>query len=413
MDIVIVGNGIAGTSAASTLRAFSDTARITIVSDEAYDAYSACVLPRYIAGEIERRKVFLPSEEGNPADGVQRILGKTVSAVDVVKRTIIMDNEALPFDRLILATGSTPLVPRIPGVDKKGVFVLKRLSDADALKGHHGASCVVIGSGLVGVEAAEAMAESGYKVYLIEMLEWILPRALDREPARMVAELMRENGIEVFTSEKVVSICGGECVESVVTSAREIPCDTVILALGMKPNVDLAKAAGVELGTLGGIRVNEFMMTNVHNVYACGDCVESPDLITGRPTLSLLWGSARQQGEVAALSIVDHPRMYQGSMNIMAAEIFGMPIASVGLNLATAGAEAEIAEARGRRFYSRVILVRDVPVGAQFIGEAPGIGVLLSGIRRKAPRELLKRMATEVASLRVAPWYDVIRNYVS
>jgi NADH oxidase (H2O2-forming) len=193
---------------------------------------------------------------------------------------------------------------------------------------------------------------------------------------------MEAKGIKVLTGERVIEVLGREKVEGVVTDRRDMRCDTVILALGVKPNIELARRAGIRLGVFGGIAANDYMMTSTENIYACGDCVETRDLVTDQSVLSPFWHNAKQQGEVAAFNCLGIPRTYPGCLNLINLELFGTYAVSMGLP-ETSEQGVEVMEKTSGNSYSRLVMQNGVVVGMQFVGRAKPLGQILSAIRRK------------------------------
>jgi len=294
MSVVILGNGVAANAAASAITASGRDLPITMVSAEAHPHYSACVLPHYLSGEIARERVFLKTAADYAREGISTLFGHRAVAIDIGERRLLLEDRSLRYDKLILASGSKPAVPPIEGVDKEGVFTFKSLADADALASYGGETAVVVGSGPIGIEASIALKKRGWRVFLVELLDWILPRVFDREPAAMLQEILEREQIEVLTGERVVRILGEGRVSGVATARREIACDLVLMVAGMVPEVELARRAGLEVGGLGGLATDEHLLTTGADIYACGDCIEARDVVSGERTLSLLWHNARE-----------------------------------------------------------------------------------------------------------------------
>lgn len=382
MQFVVIGNGIAGISAAHTIRRLNKEASITVISKEPHPLYSACVLPNYLSGELNRERVFIREFSDYTRENIQLLLAQKAISLDIRGRKVISKSESITYDRLIIATGSEPVVPPIKGTDKKGVFTFKSLEDADMISGWSGEKAVVVGSGPIGVEACLALGIRGYRVYLVERLNWILPQVFDEYPAAIIMDILQSGGIEVSTQERVVEILGSDRVEGVFTEHRKIECDTVILATGMKPEVGLVEGE-LEIGKLGGVLVDDKMCSSVPGVYACGDCVETKNQIDSQQVLSLLWHNARQQGEVAGFNAAGVPRIYPGSLNITGVELFSIQAVSVGNTGIVAEDGVEVIERKNDKRYQRLILSRGVLVGAQSINWSDNMGVLLSAILKK------------------------------
>ncbi len=409
MNIIIIGNGIAGYSSAETLRRFNPDCNITVISSEPYPLYSPCVLPHYISGQIPREKVFVKSKRDYKEINVNTLFGRRVSEIDVQKKKVITKNgDSLSFDKLILATGSEAI---FPAKRKRGVFKLKTLRDAENISRHNGKKAVVIGAGAIGIETAIALHSRGYDVKMIEMMEHVLPLGLDRKGAERVKNILQNHGIEVFNGERAEKIFGRDSIKGLSTERRELECDTLFWAIGMRPRVELARMAGIEIGEKGGIKVNDMMETNISDVYACGDCIESNDILTGERYLNLFWHNANRQGSVAARNCLGIKTHYPGSQNLLNVNIFGNHIVGFGFTEEAIHRFKDIEAIRGRYSdlriiererddsYFRLIILGDRCMGGQFINMGPMIqdlGLLWSIIfRRRSIKELLRIFENE------------------
>ena len=388
MRVVVIGNGIAGFSAASTIRRLNEQCEITMIARETTPLYSACVLPDYIAGKIPREHTFVKNNIDYQQLGIHTLLGSEVEEVDPHSRTITLnDGRSLPYDRLILATGSDAMVF---GERKEGVFKLKTLEDADEILKHNGSKAVVIGAGAIGIEIAIALHSQGYEVTMVEMMDQVLPLGLDQKGADKVRGMLEDRGIAVFNGERAVRTLGGKRVEGLVTDKRELGCDTLIWAVGMRPQVELARQAGIAIGQRGGIRVDAHMETSVSGIYACGDCVESPDILTGESYLNLFWHNANRQGSVAAHNCMGEATVYPGSQNIVNVDVFGNQVAGFGFTEEAVDRFQDIPALRGKLgdlsiieheqdgSYYRLVILGDRCMGGQFINVTRDIGMVWS-----------------------------------
>jgi NADH oxidase (H2O2-forming) len=379
---VVVGNGIAGVSAACTIRRYNKEAKIMIVSKEPHPTYSPCMLPNYLSGEISRKRVFVRELSDYSKDHIQLILSEKAISIDIGRKNVILQAGSIGYDKLIIATGSKPTLPPIKGINRKGVFTFKTIGDADGIAKWRGSTAVVVGSGPIGVEASLVLKRRGYRVFLIEILDRILPQIFGEYPASLMKDALEENGIDPANRERVVEILGEEQVEGVVSDRRKIKCDTVILATGMRPEKEFAEGI-LEVGALGGIKVNDRMGTSVPDVYACGDCAEAPSLIDGRPVLSLLWHNARLQGQVAGSNAAGVSSIYPGSLHIAAVNVFGLRAVSMGSIGEDAGPGPKIIEVKRNGGYRRLVLSGEVLVGVQSINWDEDLGFFLAAILRK------------------------------
>jgi len=383
--IVIIGNGVAANSAAATVRRLSADARITLVSDEPHPFYSACALPYYISGEKPRRRMFLKTKTDYRKDGVRALLGRRVRAVDLSCNQVeLVDDSVIDFDKLILATGATPVMPTLPGVELDGVCTFKTLADSDFIAAHTGAKAVVLGTGPIGMEAAIALKKKGYQVSAVGRRGWILPRVFDPEASKRLAQVVEDAGVTLYCGEQVLRLLGENKVEAVATDKHKLECDLVIIAAGMRPEVSLAMNAGIQLGKLGGIATDGQMKTSAPGVFACGDCVENVERVSQRPFICMLWPNAQAQGIVAGYNAVGELRTFPGSQNITAVNAFGSYAYSIGSNLADLAGEdgVDVTEKERGGAYYRLVTVKGIVRGAQVLGETQIVGPLLNTIRR-------------------------------
>ncbi|MFC1979959.1 NAD(P)/FAD-dependent oxidoreductase [Chloroflexota bacterium] len=411
MKVIVIGNGVAGNTAGSTIRHLDSQADITLLSEETHPEYSACALPYYLSGELKRQKLFIRTGKDYSREGIKTIFGRRVIEINPEYKNVLLDSRSLAYDKLIIATGSKPLVLPIQGIDLDGVFPLKSLDNADHILGYGGRTAVVVGSGPVGTETGVALHKRGMRVYLIELLDRIMPRVFDETPSSLLRSMLEEQGITVFTGERVTAISGKGKVDGIVTDKRQIECDMVILGAGMKPNIELAGQSGLKIGELGGISVTGQMMTSFSDVYACGDCVEAEDMVTGEPTLSLLWHNARQQGEVAGHNCSGVSMVYPGSQNITSLDIFGIHVASFGCPESENSRQDDIKviEKSSGRKYHRLIIGGGRLIGAQFIGSARDMGALLSLVVRK---DNLKELG-QTPGINLNSWYRRAARYIA
>ncbi|MHA1860243.1 MAG: NAD(P)/FAD-dependent oxidoreductase [Candidatus Asgardarchaeia archaeon] len=349
--VVIIGANAAGTSAALWGRKFNRRAEIVLIGEEPYPEYSRCGLPYAISGEIPSidSLILHPKEWYEKSVNVRMMLGFRAEAIDTDERVVEVrelnsgESSKVSYDSLIIATGSLGKFPPIEGLKEnmgKGkVFSLRSIEDAKKIKevSKNGKSAIVIGAGLIGVEAAEALTRIGLKVSVVEFLPHVLPAMIDEDMSRILRERMVEDGVSVHlnTAAKSLKLDGdGVVVDAVNRETGEevkLKGDFVIVATGVRPNTELAKEAGIELGKFGGIKVDEKLMTNVEDVYAAGDCVETKNIVTGKPFVAGLGTVAVRQGRVAGVNALGGELRFPGSLANRVTKVFGVEIAAVGL----------------------------------------------------------------------------------
>ena len=359
MHIVVIGNGVAGNSAAKGALRNPDT-RVTLIDGDTTPYYSACVLPDYVSGDIPRERVVFEIP-GQASRRFERCQGKRVSAIDPLKKEVLFtEASSTPFDRLILAAGSVPLIPPVQGSDLPGNFTLKTLDDATRIRQWALGNAVVIGSGLIGIEAAIALRKLGKKVTLIEAMDRIGPRILDPVMAERVKQTLESQGIDVGLEESVVGVHGAGKTEAVETEKRDLKADLVVWATGMKPQSALAGDAGITLGENDGILVDASMQTSAQGVYAVGDVAEYPDPLFSEPRLNLFWYFGVGQGRVAGMNAAGLRSEFPPTLQMGTAQLFDTPLAFVGYTeteLHARGLSPETKDAgNGKRFFHQVFL---------------------------------------------------------
>jgi len=406
-DIIIIGNGIAGNSAAEAIRKFDRDVGITIISEERYPLYSPCAFYKYLAGEMEKEKLFLKKSQDYSEHRIKVIFGNKVSRVDARIKEVVIDDKSIQFDKLVLATGSKPVIPPIKGVGKKGIFAPKTIDDAQSIFDYPAKKVVVVGSGPIGIEMAIAFRKKGLEVSIIELFNRILPRLFDDCASSILRETMERQGIKILTEKKVSEIIGDESVKGIVTDGNELPCDMVIMAVGVKPNTELAETMGLEIGTYGGIRTDDYMATNMEDIYACGDCVEAKDAITSENTLSLLWPNAKRQGSIAGYNCAGQQKRFIGSINVTSLEVFGTYALSIGKSAASFESQNDydvVERTTGSRYY-RLIIAEKRLVGVQLINSCEFAGLLFSKMLRKDNLAELEKTVLDDELLSIRPWH--------
>lgn len=359
MNLLIIGGVAAGASAAARARRLSETAHITILERGPAPSFANCGLPYYIGGVIENRDKLLVTTEERLRERYNldvRTRSEAV-AIDRAKKLVRVHDLAadveyeLPYDKLILAPGATPLRPPLPGIDLPGVFTLRDLADADRL---HAATlkakrAVLVGGGFIGVEMAENLVHRGIAVTLVEVNRQLLP-PFDAEMVAPLASRFIEKGVELRLGDSAEAIepsvsRDAPAERSVLTvklkSGAAIPADLVVLSIGVRAENKLAVAAGLEVGPRGGIRVNNSMQTSDPDIYAAGDAVETRHAITGDATQIPLGGPANRQGRIAADHIFGRASSYRGTQGTAIVGAFGVTAAMTGLSekaLVAAGA---------------------------------------------------------------------------
>lgn len=304
---VIIGNGISGYYAADSIRRRNSEAEINIISSEKILTYYRPQLSDYLSQDIADKRFFVSPEDWYDKNNIKVTLGVKASAINKDKKTVTLDNGTeLSYDKLILSTGASNFLPTIKGFEKKGVYVLRDIEDAKKLKEKikNVKNAVVVGGGLLGLEAAWEMKNAGLNVSVIELVPRLLSLQLDEEASSLFEQTVAEAGITAYVSEGAEEVLGEEIVTGIkLKSGKVIDADLILFSVGIRPNTALAKEAGIEVNR--GILVNEKMETNIKDIYACGDNAELKGRIYGN------WPAATEMGKVAGANAAGEEAVFQ------------------------------------------------------------------------------------------------------
>ncbi len=331
-DYVIIGNGAAGVGGVEGIRRLDPKGTIVVVGDETVLPYSRCFLTGYISGRNSEKSLTYRPSSFYERNNAQLLLGRravSLSATD--KKVILEDGTQLRFGKLLLATGSSAVLPDLKGMRLPGVYVLRTVKDAQAIsmEAKDARKAFIMGGGLVGIGAAVALHDRGLEVHLVVASHQVLSQNLDRRAAEMVTEHLRLQGIDVQLDLDVVEVLGLDRVRGVrLSDGRTLECDMLVSAKGVRMNSDLAESAGISVRR--GVVVDDRMRSSAPGVYAAGDVAEAKDFITGKSTTFTLWPIASEQGKVAGINVAGGDQAYPGGVQITAVEFLGMPLVSIG-----------------------------------------------------------------------------------
>lgn len=395
--ILVIGGVAAGTKAAAKIKRENPKAQVTVVTRDQHISYAGCGLPYYIGGVIEEEKelvVKTPEDFKLITDIDVFIKHEAIKVDSEAKKVQVMDlvegkEKTFEYDKLVLATGATPFVPPIEGKDLQGVYGVRTVTDALAIRklvdNGEVKKAVVVGGGFIGLEVAENLHDKKIQVSLVELVNHILP-PFDEEIALYAQNYMEEEGVNIYTGEQVLSIQGVDGkVQKVITNKREIEADLVIMSVGVRPNTQLAVDMGVELGVTRAIKVNEYMETNIKDVYAVGDCAENVNLVTNQPAWYPMGSTANKMGRVAGINMANEEKdSLKGVLGTTIVKLFGLNAGKTGLSerdAKKAGFEVETAVVPAndkahyypgyRQIITKLIVDKNTHkvLGAQVVGE--------------------------------------------
>jgi len=391
MRYVIVGGSASAISAVEAIRSIDKDSSIDLFSDEATPLFSRVLLPYYIAEELSKPLLSFRSADFFEQNRVTPHLGVKVRSILADSKMIqTEDGKSYSYDKLLLATGGNPIIPPIRGIELQGIFPLKTMADAEKIYHFKAKRAVVIGAGSVGVESSISLKRRGMEVTLLEQLGQVLPTVFDEEAASVVQKRIEELGITTILGEKALQFEGNGQVKKVITESRVIECDMVIIAVGIRPAIELAQEAGIEIGSTGGIKVNPEMMTSIADIYASGDVAETYDITRDSPWVNAIWPCAVEQGRIAGLNMAGKRVLYEGSFRRNSIGNFiGIPAISMGLLRAETCSTCEGGEAfqeikkRTKETYKKLILKNGRLVGVILVGPTQKAGLYQILLKKK------------------------------
>ena len=342
MKVIIIGGVAGGATTAARIRRVDESAEIILLEKGKYISYANCGLPYYIGGVIEEReKLFVQTPEAfSTRFRVDVRTENEVIFIDRKRKTVTVrqsseDTYEESYDKLLISTGASPVRPPLPGIDLSGIFTLRNVADTDKIKAyidsHAPRQAVVVGAGFIGLEMAENLHAQGAKVSIVEMGNQVMA-PIDFSMASLVHQHLMDKGVNLYLEQAVASFeRDGKGVKVTFKNGQSIAADIVILSIGVRPETNLARAAGLTIGPAGGIAVNDYLQTSDESIYAIGDAIEYRHPITGKPWLNYLAGPANRQGRIAADNILGAKIAYEGSIGTSIAKVFDMTVASTGL----------------------------------------------------------------------------------
>ncbi len=356
--VLIIGGVAAGAKAASRIIRRDPEIEVTMLERGEFVSYGACGLPFFIEDKVKSYEELISTPTGvirNPGffknvKGVTVHIKTEAKKIDrknkIVSAINLSTGEELeyPYDSLVLAVGGTPVMPPIDGINLKNINKLSTIEDGiiikERLAGKKIKKAVIVGAGLIGLEMIEALKHWGTDVTVVEMLDTVLPALLDRDMGLMVGEHLKNAGVRVLNSEAVIKFEGDENgnVKKVITNKNELNADMVLMAIGVRPNIELAKNAGLEIGESGAVFVNEYLQTSDSSVYAGGDCAESTNLLTGKKVYAPMGSVANKHGRIIADHIIGDPLSFPGILQTGICNVCGYNVGRTGLSQRDASA---------------------------------------------------------------------------
>jgi NAD(P)H-nitrite reductase large subunit len=390
---LIIGNSAGGIGAAEAILQADKEGALTMVSDESYPAYSRPLISKYLARERTLEGILFRPPDFYNQNNILFLPGKKATHLELDSQTAWLDDDQrITCEKLLLAVGGKPIFPKMKGSDKRGVFTFTNLDDAKAVDRFldNRRKAVVIGGGLIGISATEALVKRGIQVTVVEMKERILNTILDEQASLMAEEILKQAGVRILTGHTVVEVNGRESVEgATLDNGDTVPCDLLLVAIGVLPRSELALDAKLEINR--GIVVDHHMATNHPNVYACGDVAEAYDFVYGENRLSPIWPNAYIGGRIAGYNMAGIPTRYPGGTAMNSLNYFGIDITSAGMPTAPDDGGYEVISKQESNTYRKVILKDNRIVGMLSVENTEKSGIILGLMRDRINVESFKQ----------------------
>lgn len=380
MKYIIVGNGVAGTTAAAAIRKNDPAGEITIITDEAYPFYSRIRLMEFLSRDVDEQGLVIRKPAWYEDNRIALVLNTAATAIDPLKKELITSpGPALGYDRLLLAAGGISFVPPIPGADKNGVFTLRNLQDAISIRDYaesHGNDVILIGGGVLGLEAGNSLRKTGKRIAVVEFFPRLLPRQMDPEGASILQSRMEQMGFRFFLGAKSRKIIGESAAEGLILEdGTRIDGSMIIISAGVRPNMDLARRLGLACDK--GVQVNDRMETSMADVYAAGDLVQHNGICYG------IWPAAEKQGEVAGTVMAGGNAEYRGTTVSNTLKVAGIDLVAAGDIDAEGKKEAIVLQDRERFIYRKLVIEQGAICGAILCGDIRNRQKILRAIENR------------------------------
>jgi NAD(P)H-nitrite reductase large subunit len=380
---VIIGGSAGGIGAVEAIREVDPLGTLTVISEETVPQYSRPMISEYVSREATLDTMKYRGDQFWKNNNVQALTGRTATKIDFTKKQVELDGGTkIDYEKLLIATGGKPFVPRMEGGEKDGVFTFTELSSAKGIEAklEQSKSAVVIGGGLIGVSASEALVKRGIKVTLVELKEDILNLILDKTASEIAEKVLTDAGVTVITGQSVQRLLGKKDKQSavggvVMTDGTEVPCDLVVVAIGVIPRTELVKESSVKVNR--GIVVDRSMRTSIPDVYACGDVAEAHDFLIDGNRLLPFWPLAHLGGRVAGYNMAGKPAEYEGGTVMSSLKYFDLPVIAVGtVNPENISDYEVLVELKPEKTVYKKILLKDGKiVGFIFLGDLERAGI--------------------------------------
>ncbi|MEW6108319.1 MAG: FAD-dependent oxidoreductase [Nitrospirota bacterium] len=380
MKYLVIGNGVAGTTAAASIRKIDSTGEIKIISDEPYPFYSRIRLIDFLCGDVDEKGLTIRKDNWYDENKIELILNTSISNIDIGKKEVVTSSgDYLRYDRLLLSTGGLSFVPPVPGVGKKGVFTLRTLNDAIKIReyaGKTGLRVLLIGGGVLGLEAGNSLRKAGNRITVVEFFPRLLPRQMDPEGADILKSQMEKMGFVFHLGARPGEITGDNRAEALILEdGSRLDCEMIIISAGVRPNAGLAKKIGLNVEK--GLIVNDRMETGIADIFAAGDLIQHNGVYYG------IWPAAEKQGEIAGINMAGGNSVYKGTTISNTLKVAGIDLVSAGDIDAEGVKESIVYKDRENFIYKKIVLENNNIIGTILYGDIKEKKKILGAIENK------------------------------
>ena len=379
MNYLIIGNGVAGTTAAETIRKKDPQGEIKIFTDEAFPFYSRIRLMEYLADEVDIPKLQIRSNNWYDSQKIRLFLNTKIIDIDINRKEVVArSGERHAYDKLLLATGAHSFVPPIKGAEKQGVFTLRNIKHAQEIKAYAAGKtkALLIGGGLLGLEVGNSLRKTGMKVSVAEFFPRLLPRQTDPACAALLQARLELMGLTFYLGVASKEIIGEDQAKGLLLEdGRSIETDLIIISAGVRPNLELGLKLGLKIGK--GIQVSDQMETEIPDIYAAGDGIEYKGMVYG------IWPASEKQGEVAGLNLAGISAAYSGTTPSNQLKVAGIDLLAAGDIDPEGKLEAFIDQNLQAGTYRKLVLKEDRLVGCLLFGTLEGRKIILKALEEK------------------------------
>lgn len=386
-DYVIIGNSAGGIGCVESIREADMDGKISIISDEEYHTYSRALLPYYLSEKIDQEKIYYRPIDFYEKRDIRLILKKKVVKLDPEEKKVFLDDgQEFFYEKLLIATGGQPSLPKIAGGEKNTIFTFNTLKDVLKIKTKIETSpvkrAVVLGGGLIGLMAAEALKKNGLDVSVVESMDRVLAPVIDETASRMVETHLGNNGIHIIKGHTIKKI-SDDGNGAILDDETELPCKMLIISIGVRPRVDIVEGTKIKVNR--GIVVDRRMRTSVEDVYACGDCAEVYDSIYDDFRLIPLWPTAYTGGIVAGFNMSGIAKEYEWCTSMNSMHFFGLPVITAGLSTKSERDGYEILSVLNEddQSYRKIVIKDDHLVGMILMNRIDRAGILLGLMKKR------------------------------